>query len=91
MAFSSSDKYLMLHSQIIDNHQIRQNNGSENPLIWNIQNSNAVKSFEGHKDLQMMTFEFPNHIYGKYQYYDVISKDNIPKDEDRIAKLYFSA
>lgn len=87
MSFSSSDKYLMLHSQIIDNQQIRQNNGSENPLIWNINNSNAVKSYEGHKDLQMGTFEFPNHIYGKYQFYDIINKDGAAKDEDRIMKM----
>lgn len=89
MAFCSGDKYLMLHSQIIDNHQIRQNDNCENPLIWNIHNSNAVKNYEGHKDLQMTSFEFPNHVYGKYQLYETFMKEGLVKDDDRIMKGYF--
>ena len=86
MAFCSGDKYLMLHSQIIDNHQIRQNDNFENPLIWNIQNDTAVKNYEGHKDLQMASFEFPNHVYGMYQLYDTSMKEGAGKDDDKIMK-----
>ena len=84
MAFSSDDKYLMVYFQIIDNFQIRQNKDREgNYIVWNTHHDTPVKDWDGQKDAVFKAIKFPNHIYGKYQFYEgnlqLSSKDNDEK------------
>lgn len=71
MTFSEDNRYLMVYFQIVDNYQIRQNKDREgNYIVWdNFQNS-PVKDWDRQKDAVFKHIKFPNHIYGKYQYFE---------------------
>lgn len=92
MTFSEDNRYLMVYFQIVDNYQIRQNKDREgNYIVWdNFQNS-PVKDWDRQKDAVFKHVKFPNHIYGKYQYFEgtstLIQKTKMTNSETR--KIYF--
>jgi hypothetical protein len=86
MAFSRNDKYLMLHSQIIDNNQIRKNDCTENPMVWDNVNNNSVKNYESHKEAVFKKMQFPNQIYGKYQFIEGNLKSSKKVEDDAYSK-----
>lgn len=70
MAFSNDDRYLMVYFQIVDNFQIRQNKDREgNYIVWDNLLNSPVKDWDRQKDAVFSQIKFPNHIYGKYQFY----------------------
>ena len=86
MAFSSNNNYLVHHPQLIDDYQIRKNNQPDNFLVWDNTNHNSVKNFDGHKEAVLNKFQFPNHIYGKYQFFEGNLKDSSTRDDERLLK-----
>ena len=71
MAFSADDMFLMIYFQITDNFQIRNNEDKEGIYtLWDLQHNNQINTWEALKNIPFGKFNFPNHIYGLYQYYD---------------------
>lgn len=84
MIFSQDNRYLMVYFQIVDNYQIRQNKDREgNYIVWdNFQNS-PVKDWDRQKDAVFKYIKFPNHIYGKYQYFEGNLQVDSKQEDDK--------
>lgn len=71
MAFSEDDQYLMVYFQIVDNYQIRQNKDREgNYIVYDRSLNSSVKDWDRQKNAVFKKIKFPNHISGKYQFYE---------------------
>lgn len=71
MSFSADDNYLMMYFQIIDDFQIRNNEDKEGIYtVWDLMNNNQINNWDLLKNIEFRKFNFPNHIYGIYHYYD---------------------
>jgi WD40 repeat protein len=71
MAFSADDNFLMVYFQITDDFQIRNNEDKEGIYtLWDLIHNNQINTWEALKNIPFGKFNFPNHIYGLYHYYD---------------------
>lgn len=73
----------MHHTQLINNLQVRLNKSPDNLQINEIIGGNSVKNIDSQKDARLKKHHFPNHVYGKYQFFDGNLKEDSLKDDER--------
>lgn len=55
-------------------------------MVWDNVNNNSVKNYESHKEAVFKKMQFPNQIYGKYQFIEGNLKSSKKVEDDAYSK-----